>query len=77
MDLTFATAVLMERIRWSVDQTVMSDHFGITVTLSDAEVQHIPRWKMEQQTGRPSRLPWLRHSLCGCARGSPPWLETT
>lgn len=33
LDLPFVSAVLTKKIRWSVDQTVTSSHFEITVTL--------------------------------------------
>ena len=52
LDLTFATATLGERIRWSVDDTVTSDHYGVVYTISNAgpapALQHKPRWKVER-----------------------------
>ena len=52
LDLTFATATMVERIRWCVDDTVTSDHYGIVTTLMDAgpaqRPHHIPKWKTDK-----------------------------
>ena len=69
LDLTFATATLSERIRWSIDETITSDHFGVSITLLDAGPvslpQHNPRWKVDKanwQVFSDTITQWLQES---------------
>ena len=53
LDLTMATATLMPRLEWQVEQTViLSDHFGIITTIREvkhAEIApHCPKWNTKK-----------------------------
>ncbi|XP_069995870.1 uncharacterized protein [Penaeus vannamei] len=71
LDLTFATATMVERIRWCVDDTVTGDHYGIVITFMDAgpaqRPHHIPKWKTDKAN-------WLafQKGLACCLRDNEP-----
>ena len=48
LDLTLVTATLSPRVRWEVDPTITSDHYGINITIQEADrpptAPHVPRW---------------------------------
>lgn len=50
--MPFATTAFVERIRWSMDETVTSDHYGIVVKILNTGPapmpQHNPQWKVDK-----------------------------